>query len=532
MYRLRRGVPSDSSDNSPLAMVLNPVSSEVTRYSLLLEEYRQLLSGVPDAELQRVGVQQVAARLRPDEAVLSVVAGHEQCLVMLVTASDSDSPAVGTLLDDWNLATDAQINDGVCSGWLYSLAILDPAFDRAPALDSFIEKFDAALAPRIKASIEEHGIRRLTVIPHDFMRLAPFWALPCLRDLQVTLEICAATFLDQGANLAARISNAAVVSDPLLDLPAALADTSAVIDALSAFGLPIDRLQGLKADRSNLQRVLKQTDWLHYSGHGHIPLTDPLEASLLLNPAWGSSKPESADEFWSISTAASDDPPVMIDGKGRIQIAGIGVLEELGDAACRERFLHCDDGRTLWGTADEAKRGCVADRYCAAQLLSDADEHMPKVANLATCSLGASGFTDVEEWQGLVAAFHLAGVNSIIAGLWPVSDVAAAVFVQLFYQEMREYSRDNADGSVDVDLCAALSEASHKMSTLSRDLSASLLQRAARRERAASPREALQLELIAVRMREADEYPFTSAYQHAAFYLLGQSRVTLPRRPL
>lgn len=60
-----------------------------------------------------------------------------------------------------------------------------------------------------------------------------------------------------------------------------------------------------------------------------------------------------------------------------------------------------------------------------------------ELAVLSACNSGSSIFSIFEQQTGLHVAFGVAGVKYVISALWEVDDLATAVFMSYFYEEVK-----------------------------------------------------------------------------------------------
>jgi CHAT domain-containing protein len=61
---------------------------------------------------------------------------------------------------------------------------------------------------------------------------------------------------------------------------------------------------------------------------------------------------------------------------------------------------------------------------------------------LNACDLAAAGAGRINRASSFAVALHAAGVDDVVAALWPVSDSAAALWVPAFYEELARQSND------------------------------------------------------------------------------------------
>ena len=67
-------------------------------------------------------------------------------------------------------------------------------------------------------------------------------------------------------------------------------------------------------------------------------------------------------------------------------------------------------------------------------------------AFLSSCNAGLAGSRPTsDEFAGLPAALQLAGASIVVSPLWPVDEVTAALFADLFYAELASVSAGEVD---------------------------------------------------------------------------------------
>jgi len=137
---------------------------------------------------------------------------------------------------------------------------------------------------------------------------------------------------------------------------------------------------------------------------------------------------------------------------------------------------------------------------------------------LSACESGATGVdVAVDEFSGLPASLGLAGAETVIATLWPVTEPLAAVFVDALYRGIVQHSGT-------ADLRRLVRDVQDDLRRLSpTDARRVLLELA---DTAPDFRAALTLERFAEELGP----PFADPWEWAAFFVTGRGQLALPGR--
>jgi CHAT domain-containing protein len=105
----------------------------------------------------------------------------------------------------------------------------------------------------------------------------------------------------------------------------------------------------------------------------------------------------------------------------------------------------------------DAEPGTVAPRFISWLDLVGAPLRAQLLV-LNACDLAATGAGAISRASSFAVALNAAGVDDVVAALWPVSDSAAALWVPAFYEEL---ARQRSDGRYDP--AGALAAAQHRL---------------------------------------------------------------------
>lgn len=110
-------------------------------------------------------------------------------------------------------------------------------------------------------------------------------------------------------------------------------------------------------------------------------------------------------------------------------------------------------GRNPWyqsklafsGAVDHIVSGKICaeygDGFLSAEEISRMDLTGTELVVLSACNSGNSRFTNFRQQTGIHVAFGTAGVRYVISALWEVDDFATSIFMNVFYQKIRDGAR-------------------------------------------------------------------------------------------
>ena len=264
---------------------VDPLAAGVTPHAALLEAYRTLRPRLETDVLATPSLADIAAVLRPDEAALMLGQRSEAMLLAAVLPGDSTTPRIGRIVpfptDRWAVALAPP--EGY--GWATALAAGAGRAETAAALRGVLELVDEFLRDVVD-DLYADGVRSLVVIPHRWLHLVPYWAVPSLARLRVETAPSAAALVSARGRPVPRLgSSALVVVNPTGDLRVAAAEGDAVERHLAALGMRAQRRSRADATETALLEALgDRPSVLHFCGHGRSDLLQPEQSALLLHP--------------------------------------------------------------------------------------------------------------------------------------------------------------------------------------------------------------------------------------------------------
>ena len=164
----------------------------------------------------------------------------------------------------------------------------------------------------------------------------------------------------------------------------------------------------------------------------------------------------------------------------------------------------------------------TAQLWAAADLYGSGEFEACGLAVLSACESGRGGIRldSVSDFSGLPAGLQAAGVNAVVATLWPVSDDASALFVDLLYESL---AKERV-----ADLPILVARAVRDLRTITGIEAGARLM--SMREHVDDPRARLRLEAYAALGLVADPAatPFAGPATWAAFHHIGARFLHIP----
>lgn len=523
LHAVLRGVPAEIAGvgEAEPTDVLGAASSARSR---LLEAYRATLPQLPEDLLRSPSIRDMACRLGEREAVVLLGVHMLGTVVAVITREDHTAPSAyyidEHLTKGWwgNLVA----GDPTERGWLAALALSEAADEdvfahQSDVLDALLGETDRALGQRLGDLLACLGSERVTIIPHKMLHLIPFWALPGLDRFSLAVAPSAAQFLrTHHRSGSGTMTDALIVSDPTEDLTLSPVETGSVRRHLGRLGLRASELRGSQAVQQALEENLRGVGLFHISGHARSELFDPDRSGFLLH----SGVPLGEDPFrpW---LAASNDWQARDTRERWAEIPGTGRLYERSGLRPGEveRWMELDATTTLYAHYSDQRLSATAEIWSAGDIaLSDCLRGC-RLAFLSACESGmVSPDSDVDEYAGLPAALHLAGVETTISTIWPVSQGTAALFVELFYEGL-------AASRGTVDAATLVHRTGRRLRSIRCEEAQDLLFELSDLTREQHPYAALAMEAFAHRLPARGELPFARNWEWASFHVTGTGRL-------
>jgi CHAT domain len=525
LHAVQRGIAADATAVDRAA---DPLGAELSAATSLIQAYQEARPALSDDLLMSPSVAEIASVLATDEVAVVLGMHWKGTIVALVAPGDVDEPRAAELVTEWTLGRwiGLFLGEDALDGWLMALAARHPREDQARSLATLLEGVEEALGGRLARMAAAAGARRLVVVPHLILHLVPFWAVPSLQDLEVSMAPSAAQLVLARRVPAGRVEGRAlVVSNPTGDLPLSPAETGAVARSLAPLGLDVDILEGADAREERVTAALAGASVFHFSGHGRSEMLEPTRSALLLHPddervgetdALGRMAEEVAD--WTVRPTEDDDPTV----ERWADLPGVGRLRErsVGDGLL-ERWLESGPTSTLWALYEEQRGRLlqIAELWSAGDMMVSGALEGCRLAFLSACESGAGGASPtIDEYAGLPAALHFFGAETLVCTIWPVSEALAAVYSELFYEAL-------AASSGRVNVTALVRGAAQRVRTMDASEARSRIDGLATGTQ--DPVARMYLEAFAARLPERGAHPFSEPVDWAAFHALGGGELLL-----
>lgn len=511
-----------------------PSSGRPESLATLLETYRQARAKVPTDGLLKPGVGQVAQALAEDEAVAILAESAKGLLLMVIRSGDDRTPRHGEIVpaDEAGRMVEAMIDPE--AGWLVSLG-LHSLIEPRRSLVQLLRTTDEVVGARLAVVLRGSGVRRLTIIPHSYLHVVPWWGLPSLAPFHVMVASSAGQFVEDCRARGDVEPHALVVANPTGDLPVASIEAARVAGHLRSMGWSARVTEPHAATEPSLSDGVSSAGILHFAGHSRSDVTDPARSALEVHPdapAAGGSDPLLAlagSARWSPVYRLAGTEWVEVPAERQADIPGRGHLEERIRFAERRVELRLEQGATgtllgqyaFEGFTEEdrtvyGRRVRLSELWTAGDILVKGSLRRCGLAFLSSCEAGLGRLGELDEFAGLPAALQLAGASTVLSSLWPVAEETAAVFADLFYAALaRVGSR--------VDVLELVHDTRHRLRAMTRDEAAQILTRL--RSEAHDPVTRFRLE---ARISTLDPEPFAHPYEWAAFHVTGAPLLELP----
>jgi tetratricopeptide (TPR) repeat protein/CHAT domain-containing protein len=501
--------------------------------SRLLEAYRQVRTSLSPDDMDSPGIAGIAGLLGEEEAVavLGLCSSPVGVLLAVICPGDAHVPTGREVLSTSTAQKLVKSFIEPASGWLIALTTPGIGVEPRPALRQLTEVVDSVIGAPLRRMLADRTVRRLTVIPHSLLHLVPFWALPSLEGLVVVAAPSAAQFVKQRSQRPTISRGSLVVGNPTGDLDFAALEAQRVAARLRAAGFEAKLLEREHATEREISEGLVGASVFHFSGHGLSEMFRPLLSGLEARPDARSLGEEGADPLPPLAAAAAWQP--MQDNERRADLPdGRCLYEHVYPVTDRiELRLESGDrgtlrGRYVWEDDEEGRYGrCLrlAELLTAGDLLQEKALRDCDFVFLSSCNAGLGGLSpDIDEFAGLPAALQLAGASIVVSPLWPVDEVNAALFADLFYAEM-------ASAAGEVDVPALVGEVRVQMRRMDAEEAADRIEGLA--AEAGTLLESTLLSARALKVRQRPEPPFEQAFDWAAFHAVGTPAAAIEEHP-
>ena len=512
LYALSRGL-APARPTPAVEQVRDWFAHGLSPEAQLREAYRALL---PQLEHSRtmapLTLAEIGAGLRDGEAALSLGLWWTGLMMALVVPG-RDAPVWTLLRED---VAQPQIVEWLAGGgrgeggaggdeaFLLALERGVDAVDPRPALERLLGALDAAIGAPVAAAMRDLKLTRLVVLPHNFLRLAPLWALASWRDFEVRMLPGGFALVD--TTLPAIGGRALIAADPTLDLPLAASEAAVAARRLDAAGLATRVIGGSAATEAALAESLAQASLLHFAGHGIASLTNGSMSALLTHLVWPDTTLAGPEALLALANAG-DDKRLTVD-------------QEQGSPRRKLYYEYAKSG-TLFAEVEGDEVLLAGELWRVGDILVQGTLRGCGLAFLCACSSGLGAIERLEEASGLPAALQVAGVACVIGTGWPVADEITLLFADEFYARLLPASAVDAT----LPVAAAVRGATEALRTMPRD-------EAARRalvlaDQAPDKAAKLRLRVYAKRLAQGPALPFAHPFDTGAFFVTGAAQLRL-----
>lgn len=509
----RGDIPTSGADRPDADTDTEP---DLAPRARLLERYRRVRPDLSEHVGQARTIAEIAAALDPAESVI-ILAGLDDMTVIALITSPARLQVRALTSVPWSYWDDLLGE----SGWSGFLAA-GQAEDGPDALQRVMNQADNVIGQRIRELLQQAGAAargKVAIIPHRWLHLIPYWALPSLAEIPVSIFSSADEFVTsrtRGATASGR--RCLVVENPTSDLMCSPAETESVLRLRLPAETVLTPEEPRRATADAIARSLTDSALFHFSGHAYSDQGNPDSSALLVSPA----REPAVDPFpeW---VAAAAGWRMAADGWRTADVPGAGRLSERGNlpAGGLERRLERGSAPTLYALYTGGKLRRLGELWSVSDILALGQAMPCQLAFLSACESGIAGGNSayIDEYGGLPAALRLGGSGSVVCSMWDVDEGFTAIYVDRFYRELLAGYRDPVTVVRQVSRWFREARKPDVLRALN-DLAEAVRQR--------SPRAAIMLEAYRGEIEERrGEVPCADAWEWACFYAIGGGRVDL-----
>jgi len=442
--------------------------------------------------------------------------------MIVILPNDHDIPAGHFLFKDYTPERIIPMFTGKQEdGWLYALGTHEKGVDGRKALEHLLDGMEEAIGTTLEPFLKRNSVTRVTIIPHMWLHLVPFWAIPSLIEFEIMMAPSAAHFVNSGrAKLMGQ--KALTVEDPTMDLPLSEAEIDYVRQHLSHINKDVQVISKENATEERLLKAVPGNTVFHFCGHGISDLIQPLRSALLLHK--DNRRFPEKDPFksiidriveWHDLTAEEQN-----DGERYADLPEVGrVYERHVGEEMLERRLEYSESRTLFGLYDRGRLVRIGDLLTVGNIMVERSFENCSLAFLSACESGIIGLSNsIEEYSSLPAALQLEGVSTVVSTLWPISQELAVIYVNLFYRTLSEL-KDT------MYVAAIIRKVNHHMRPMKKGEAEAMFSEI--EQKIADPVTRFKFEARVSRLLEKSDTPFSHPYNWGAFFAIGSNLLIL-----
>ena len=519
-----RGVPDPNSIQTDREK--DPLGYRLSSTERALELYRKKRPDLKSTYIQSPTVTDIGSMLAQDEAIVSLGFDVAGLMIVIVLRGDTEKPGGTFLLKDfpYEKFSIAFTLWDTLRGWEHELhpAFTDKRlFTAESTLEELLQEVDREIGKQISKFLRKKNVSRTTIVPHRMLHVIPFWALPSFEGLDVRIAPSIAQWYEAREKVAVVDGKVTSIGNPTLDLPLAAAEAQLVKMLLADHHCQTHLLLESDAYEDNIRNSIRESTLFHFAGHGRARATEPLLSALLTSPdqRWG--WPMKGDPLSSLAAKIIDweQPSEELRYSDLEEGRLIEEYNTRGELTQR-RLEHASRG-TLFGQYHQGELLQLSELWTTSDILIEDIFSSCSVAYLSACESGYGSFrANIDEDVGLPSALQISGVDSVICTIWPVSEKAALLFSQLFYQSLVSQPKGCA-----IDLAALIDDCRHALATMHKNTAIEMLREISKliTNRIAGA----HLNYIIDEIEQGSDYPFEHPWHWAAFFMQGVERLEL-----
>ncbi len=494
----------------------------VSLHTRVLEAYRTARPGLTAEVIKPPTILELSSSLDPDEALVIIGEHFMGVILIIILPGDETRPTFGTILKEWSYELLRPLIVGEDKrGWLAAVAGAQTDRDTREILSDYLSDMDKVIGKPIVSQIDSYQINHLHIIPHRLFHILPFWALPSLKNYEIAISPSAAHFRESKAPASFEKKAALVVSNPILDLPISQAEAQSIQTHLSSLDVQIHHLEKDAATQTALNEILPGIPIFHFSGHGLFNAIQPTQSCLLVHPDFQRLLSLEEEIFAKIGTAdlnwnsmGERERYADVPDLGRVYYQLKSIIPYV-----EERWFEYAEDGTFWWRMENEQLAMMAELWTVGDIMVDDTMRDCKLAFLSACESGSGQLSAViDEHAGLPAALQLAGVPIIVSTLWPVSEILAAIYVDIFYELF-------ASSSTEINIVRIVRDAARLVREMAKEDVVKRLK--GLRHNLQDSRARFAIEAATQKIRNGEEYPFSHPYDWAAFYITGSRFLTI-----
>jgi tetratricopeptide (TPR) repeat protein len=555
LYTMSRGL-RPRLDSIDIPKGLDWIGQRVSLISKAQEEYRKTMLEFDASLVESPTISQMSSMLGKHEAAVVLGMLPKGLLIAIFVNGDRTTPSGHFLLEEWPIERLAQIFVGrQNNGWLDALSGSRPP-DVKKGLEKLLQEIEHIFGDKLISFFKDKKIHKITIIPHRWLHMVPYWALDSLKNFEIMVAPDTTSFMNSTRNVMIQKRGVLVVSDPTEDLAISVAEADSLKHNLDKLNFEVKHLNRELATEENVIKALKGTSILHFCGHGRTDpfnwrrtslylsydgekfhFVDPIVSNLPRSTVWTQSK--TGERFADIDGVGRIYEKLFYtDTKHETPHRETGRYAQMMDSSPRnaspheptktepgsliERRLEYSESGTLYALyvsdGHEERRIILAELLTTEDIMFGSNLKDCKLAFLSACeSGGVSVDARVDEYSGVPAAMHLAGVSVVVATLWPVDEVFTALYVNLFYEEFARTPKS-------ISLLDVIKNIRHRLQKMKKEEAAALLDDMSRRTSYIGIKGLLRMQSNRI-LKSKEPFPFHHPYYWASFFIAGKEKL-------